>query len=584
MLKFLSASPLVTPAEAHGKSDCAVSNYAIFSKVLLIMRIISTLLFLVLALAPTQALAAITIEQGNAPLDGQEYKNRKNIRIKVSADNCPVRVNNNKLDIGTLTRPDGSEEQVYFSDYGDRGACDQNNLGFSLETPQTGEYTLTYSIYGCFFFIFCDLLEQQTTATFTVGQSGQPGAFVRISHPGVGVTCQPSSITLTPCTDASCSQAYTDPLEISLLGSGWIDGTTLTLNGSSQSVRYQQTQPGTYTLGVESNGNESVTQGCANAATGGKSCDMVFSDSALLVSVPDVVAGKPTEGTVEAVKSSNTSDRCVAAFSSTTKTIRFDGSYSMPTASNKAINLPVFIDGNSVDLFSGSDVPVNFDGAGIGRFQLRYADAGEVSLKALFSGPPEAGAEPVSLSGADAFVSSPAGTCMRTTGSCPSGDSSCQAQAETGEALPFSFEAVAWESDSDTNYCQGNDATPSFSGTVPIQHSLVAPASGVEGAFSATSVPTTPNQTGEHSFNGSFNRVGVFSVKAQDFTYLGKSVAGHTAAIAGRITPSSFALSVMDDGLVAPRCSFSTEYLYQGEPINWSVSPMFKITEVVEWM
>ncbi|MEK9765762.1 MAG: DUF6701 domain-containing protein, partial [Thalassolituus sp.] len=394
--------------------------------------------------------------------------------------------------------------------------------------------------------------------------------------------CNPQSVTIQACEDASCSTLYTDPVSVTLSPSGWLGGDSFTINGGSATRSLSHTVPGTVTLSVSASNPAITGAGNLCSVSGGAystSCDLTFADSGLLVSAPDFLSAKGTSAaTVTAVRKSDNAAQCVPAFSNVTKNISFWSAYGVPASGSIAPTLagtPL-----SVNPALPTTTALTFNAAGQATLPpLNYTDAGQLALHAQYTGSgDDAG---LVLSGNDAFIARPAGLCVNPGGSCGAADHTCSAYQRAGVSFPMTVTAVAWESDSDTNFCSGNTGTPNYSATgLALSSTLVSPAGGQNGVVTPSSYDHSASVGGSNTVNVSESEVGVFRFNVTPPLYLGAalgslsgtSLVEFSSSPSGRFTPDHYeAVSTVNGTLVNPDCASGNTYT--GEDMAWGVAP-----------
>jgi len=122
----------------------------------------------------------------------------------------------------------------------------------------------------------------------------------------------------------------------------------------------------------------------------------------LLFDVPPHLADNARSVSVSAVKKADNSNACVPAFASVSKTVAFACSYQNPASGT----LPVRVGGTAVSCGAGSQaVTLAFDTTGTASTTVQYADVGQVSLAATYTGSGnDAG---LTMTGSDSFIAAP---------------------------------------------------------------------------------------------------------------------------------------------------------------------------------
>ncbi|MDK8466042.1 DUF6701 domain-containing protein [Marinobacter sp. SS13-12] len=409
-----------------------------------------------------------------------------------------------------------------------------------------------------------------------------------ILHDGVALTCQPETVTIRACADENCDQLFTDPIQATLSPlDGWQAGNVVNIAGGFGEATLQNTVAGEVTLDVigsqPSTRPQAVT--LCQAAGGGLSaanCILEFFDSGLAFDVPDLTSHRPS-GPVEvrAVRRDDATQACVPAFENVERPVQFWSTYVDPDQTNRPVSRALSVDGQTVGGDSGAPTTVNlnFGAGGIAQIDVRYPDAGQMQLDGRYLGSAATEDEGLVMPGSDQFVSVPAGLCVRSGGECAAGDASCPPFARAGAEFDLSITAVGWQSDGDSNLCEGNPVTPNFRLlNVPLSSGVVAPAGGVDGTLTPTSYTHTRSVDATETLTARISEVGVFEFLATPIAggYLGKSISQGISAPAGRFYPDRFSVAV-DPGELGAECSVATPFTYTGQDIEWSLVPSLDI-------
>jgi MSHA biogenesis protein MshQ len=383
---------------------------------------------------------------------------------------------------------------------------------------------------------------------------------------GTGLTCTPSTVTVKACADAACTTAYTSGVSGTLGATGgsvvWPDTTAFSIpaGSSTTTVRLQATTTTPTVLGVSSS-----SPAASNAATcdfGSPACTFTAADAGFVFSVPDHVSEVAQSVSVSAVRKSDNSTACTPAFASTSKAVTFRCSYTNPATGT----LPVRVGGSALNSggsaaaacdAGGRSVSLAFNASGVASTTLQYADVGNMSVAATYTGSSATGDAGLSMSGASTFIAAPKDFVFSNVTSGP-----IKAGNNFGATVTARNAIAA--------------ATPNF-GKETIKE-------GVTLSF------TKYRPTGTASVNGSFSgSVGLFSsgsASGSNFTwsevgtidltadlasgsYLGSglSASGTTgsAGAVGRFIPDHF------DTVVTQGCT-SGSFTYSGQPFTTQVT------------
>ena len=399
------------------------------------------------------------------------------------------------------------------------------------------------------------------------------------------LTCSPQPVTLQACADASCSSLYTDPVTVQLSPSGWVGGSTVSFNGGTASLSLSHTTPEPVTLSVTSSLPATIggaTQCAINGGAASAACSLFFADSGFVVEVPDFPARRATSAQIKAVKKDDATQKCVPAFANVTRSVMLWSDYLPPDDSGRVVNWNVDVDGSAIgNSVSGAVArSLNFDGDGVATLALNYADVGNTRLSAVYN---DSG---LVMSGSGDFVAYPAGLCVTSSVACTDADETCPAAVKAGAPFTLDVTAVAWESDTDTDFCAGNSGTPSYrENGLTLSSVAVSPApANSDGTVFPVSYDHSPawdapsSTGGRNTVSVTESDVGVFRFDVTAPAYRGYALGTYSSAPGGRFYPAHFTATVVDQGTFAPTCAISDAYAYIGEPVHWFVAPEFEIT------
>lgn len=406
-------------------------------------------------------------------------------------------------------------------------------------------------------------------------------------HSGQALTCNPETLTIRACANASCSQLFTDPVSAILTplkngSNGWIADSQVSYNGNTATVNFSN---GTAKLQLRNNlasamkvgvsgsipSTKPLSETLCRAGSGALSaaaCTLSFADSGFLFNVPDTLANRPQDVVISAVKKDNATQQCVPGFTGE-RSVGFWGTYVTPN--DNSVGSQMAIDGKTISTYAANVVSpaattlnLTFDGQGKATLKsVRYPDAGQMRLNARHDGSGDTAG--LVMTGSDLFVSRPVGLCITPTeGTCAAGDASCPVFKKTGEAFQLNIKGVAWQADDDKDLCSGNLATPNFAlANIALGSELVAPKPG-EGAVVGTSSYDHSNQKDSNlnSVGQSVNEVGVFRMTATPPTlgYFGYTIPAASSVPVGRFIPVDFNLV---SGNIVPACE---AFSYMGQP------------------
>jgi hypothetical protein len=364
---------------------------------------------------------------------------------------------------------------------------------------------------------------------------------IRLLHPGSGLTCAASDITVQACANADCSVLATDAVTVSLFSTpaSAFTPAPVVLNGGSAVVSIRQTAPGPVTLdAIASAPLATAPTRCFVGA--GETCVMDFHDSGFLFDVPTQTACKTSDNvTIQAVRTGDTTQTCAPAFSGA-RSVSFWSEYVSPASGTKTLQ----VNGTDVAAIApGTTMTLNFDASASATITVNYPDAGQLNLHARYTGSgSDAG---LVLDGVDAFVSKPVGFDVQSipSSACAALNTSCPVLAAAGSDFAQSVRAVCWEVDGDSDF-SNNQTTPNFqqAGMV-LSHALLAPVGGNPGALATGAATIASGGSGAVTFNQQYSEVGVIAVTATAPDYLGAGPVTGTSQPIGRFTPHHFTLS-----------------------------------------
>lgn len=207
-----------------------------------------------------------------------------------------------------------------------------------------------------------------------------------VSHDGSAAACVPETVTITACSDASCSTRHAGGATVTAQPGG-----SEVKIGSSGAIEAEVTSNSAGAVNLYLETSEPTTAGstCWNSATKAASCTMQFSGGiSLEVGVPNHRAGETVSFDVSAKEPDGSSGgkSCKAAFINQTKEIRFACSYVNPSTGGSGLALGPELSayGATQQLACGGAIKVTsrFDANGTAKFKLSYPDVGKLNLDA----------------------------------------------------------------------------------------------------------------------------------------------------------------------------------------------------------
>ena len=439
-------------------------------------------------------------------------------------------------------------------------------------------------------------LDQFQLCALKLNPVGEQVDHFEIRHDGVALTCQPETVTVRACANASCDQLFTDPVEATLEPlDGWQSGNVVSFSGGAGEATLANRVAGVVELDVigsrPSTRPQAVTLcqiGAGNLSAA--NCEIEFFDSGLAFDIPNLTSHRPSGPIeVQAVRRDDVTQACVPAFENVEKPVRFWSTYVDPGPSGRPVSRALSVDGGDIsgDGSNPTILDLDFGADGIAEIDVQYPDAGNMQLNAEYRGSAATDDAGLVMPGADQFVSVPAGFCVRTGGECSDGDASCPLFVKAEEDFNLSITAVGWEEESDVSLCEGNPVTPNFRlSDIPLSSEVVAPSGGDDGIVTPLIYSHTRSADATETVSVNVSEVGVFRFKADPGTgtYLGLTAPGGSSGPTGRFYPDRFEVTV-DPGELGPGeleagCTVATSFSYIGLDMVWELVPSLTIEPV----
>lgn len=434
-----------------------------------------------------------------------------------------------------------------------------NSANGQMDEVEVFNYVLTQSQ------VNTEMNKTHTCAVFVIDH-------LEIQHTnGSGLTCTPSTLTIRACKDAACSALYTGGISGTLsAGSGatanW-DGSTgngagarFTIPSGSSSITkgLQVTTVGSVLLSMAGLSPPVTATPVSTCNFGSPSCTWTSVDSGFIFDVPDHVSDVLQTVGVKAVKKSDSSLQCTAAFASVTKSVAFSCAYNNPTTGT----LSVRVNGSSCSP-GGTAVNLAFDATGTASTTFQYADVGKIDMTATHTGSGTSAG--LTMVGNDSFVAAPKDFAFSSITAAPikagtAFSATVTARNNSGVATPnFGKEASA-ESVTLTHTKYAPTGTGASSGLL----------SGNVGTFTAGAATAT-NLT--WSEVGTIDLTATLAPKSGSTGYLNTGsgfvptgTTGTSGAV-GRFIPDHF------DTVVTQGCSAGS-YSYASQPFTVQITAM----------
>ncbi len=241
---------------------------------------------------------------------------------------------------------------------------------------------------------------------------------IRVQHDGNGLTCTPETLTVIACANAACTAPnYT---------ASAVTGNVTWTGAPGGSVPFNITVGGTTTVSLPVTTVQTVTLGtsavspaplnpsdCWNTTTATASCSLPFADSGLLVSAPNHVSETVQNITISAVRKANNALNCVPAFANVSRAVNLKCAYANPITGT----LPARVAGSALNTTNnanaacdatGQSLSLSFNASGTAATTLQYADVGQMSLNATYTGSAGTGDVGLVMTGSGSFIAAPA--------------------------------------------------------------------------------------------------------------------------------------------------------------------------------
>ena len=311
---------------------------------------------------------------------------------------------------------------------------------------------------------------------------------IKITHDGTALTCEPESITVTACANASCTTPhYANDVSVTLTPTGWVGGDTKIISGGSSVFQLRDSTAGITTLSVSASSpatsslpSPSVT--CLNSTANSTSCDLTYYDSGFIfrndtdsvsattsnTTIPVQLSGKPSDTgynaktlSLRAVQKSATDPtQCAPAFQNKTLNIDFAAECINPSTcisgqlfnlTSGAItgNLTATTDNNStVGTSSSYDTrSIAFDAAGKANIIFNYPEAGVIELHARHNILQADGTTPSGnyMTGSSTFVVRPFAFYTTIPSNAAATTAAGAAFTSAGTNFAVNVQAVVWQ-------------------------------------------------------------------------------------------------------------------------------------------
>lgn len=445
-----------------------------------------------------------------------------------------------------------------------------------------------------------------------------------ISHDGFGINCVPEPITVEAiANNGSTFTGYTGTVT---LDTGSSKGTWSLAGGTGVfSDTTANDGQATYTFDLADNGiasfNLSYLEGATpititaqDGAAVGSAASLAFSPSGFTVTanaltdptaLPDSIvtqtAGKPFALHITAFGQTPTDPTCGIIESYTgDKNLTFWSDYNNPASSTRKVS----VDGSAAATSEASATTAQTVTFTQGKAQVsaNYTDVGLITLSMKDDSPLDPDLS-TGIRGSSQFVVKPLGFCVASpdaNADCASGDASCSAFVAAGDSFNLTVTAVAWESDTDSDLCNGNAVTPNYGLESPSEGAVLA--SNLVAPQDCNADPADDPDCANPALSGSFGsfgndcagnpdpgtacgtfawpEVGIISltptVADGDYLNSGEDVAAISSGNIGRFIPADFKLELASPSpYFTPGCG---PFSYTNQAFHYGAAPEVTVT------
>jgi MSHA biogenesis protein MshQ len=341
-----------------------------------------------------------------------------------------------------------------------------------------------------------------------------------IHHDGLGLSCQPETVTIKACTDAltPCSElSSASEVDLSTSAGNWLTPNPFSFSGSG-SVMLRNTAAGTATIGLSATDPTSTVK-CYKNGILDATCQLIFHDSGFVFNVADAASGSDQTVAMKAVRLDKPSETCVPLFQN--KDLSVDFGFAYDTPNSNPYGSQAIIDGSSFTARKLTKT-LSFDNNGATSFKLSYPDAGKLKFSASYND------GKAFATGNDNAIFYPAKFSISADDQTwTATDENSLKLKKAGENFDLTIKALN----------SLGKVTPNYSGTIKLSAANIAPTGGVAGKLG--SVSATLPTGGTATITQSYDEVGIMRITTEDPDYQGYKISGTSDNI-GRFTPANF--------------------------------------------
>ena len=393
--------------------------------------------------------------------------------------------------------------------------------------------------------------------------------YIEITTDGSALTCTSEEITLRACANSDCSTVATEDVIVTLGVTGnatWSTNPVTIPANSSSGVTVTLTDRTAETVTVSVSSTSVATTGTSPQCSNG-TCQVSFTDSGFLLSLPNHSSCAGSTLSIQAVQLSDTGNSCAPVYTGS-QSVGFSFSYSNPATGSTT---PV-LDSTAMAAAGNTQIrTINFDSTASASLPFSYDDAGQLSVTVS-----DQGSNGLTSATVNTIVT-PAKLLVFTNDA----NNAC-AGADYGSCTAFKTAGIPGDASSEFNLtvsgaCADDTVTSNFElSSIALSPNLVAPSAGTNGSLGVTSVDITSGGTA--TVSQTISEVGAFTITATPGSYLGQSIPAATSSTIGRFTPDRFLIADNSPMLDDATCDFT----YQGQDTGFApgLAPEITVTAV----
>ena len=390
----------------------------------------------------------------------------------------------------------------------------------------------------------------------------------RIQFSSEALSCTAKTITIKSCANDNCSTTSSISSSVELTKDG-VKYSDVSFTGETDTEIWHG-EGGLTTIGLGAT-SPAAPYFCYIDGTlvDNSACTLNFAEAGFIFNIDNFLSNKPQKKIeVSAVKKSNNSTQCIPTFAGISKTVNFWSEYVSPGSAAIVTGKSALINGTDIGKDASNATPFSlaFNSQGKAEFELNYSDAGKIAIHAKYTAASGEDDEGLVMEGSDNTVRYPVGLCIKPEATCLAGDASCDAFKVAGEIFDMSIQAMAWQSDTDTDFCDNLTTANYVQADIELEHNLKQPLGGELGTLGLASYDHIAKVNSLIKVEQFISEVGVFTIKATPpNSYLGEAITIPAAESepVGRFYPNDFEV---DDESMLTACGGGAFY-YMDEPV-----------------